>query len=100
MNTRGKHIDTTYLSIDNAEERGFLHRDYIAHCLRWSHVCKQLTKSKKYTTARILDIGCGRELPMAKMLYSSRFTPEKYFGVDYGPIPDESLSMFHTGKFP
>ena len=44
-NARGKKVDTTYLSIDNAEERGFLHRDYIAHCLRWSHVVKYLGTS-------------------------------------------------------
>jgi len=36
-NARGKEIDNTHLSIDQAEARGFLHRDYIAHCLRWSN---------------------------------------------------------------
>ena len=33
-NARGKEIDNTHLSIDQAEARGFIHRDYIAHCLR------------------------------------------------------------------
>ena len=37
-NARGKEIDNTHLSIDQAEARGFIHRDYIAHCLRWTHV--------------------------------------------------------------
>ena len=37
-----RKIDKTMLSIDNAESRGFLHRDYIAHCLRWTHVTKYL----------------------------------------------------------
>ena len=41
-NARGKEIDNTHLSIDQAEERGFIHRDYIAHCLRWTHVAKYL----------------------------------------------------------
>lgn len=98
-NARGKHVDTTYLSLDTAEERGFIHRDYIAHCLRWSHVVKQLYARKAYASARILDIGCGRELPLAKLLYSSRIAPAAYFGVDYGPVEDAALQLFHTGKF-
>jgi len=90
-NARGKSIDKTYLSIDNAEDRGFIHRDYIAHCLRWTHVLKRLYERKTYQTARILDVGCGRELPMAKMLYSSKLIPAAYFGVDVGPVNDEDF---------
>lgn len=99
-NARGKKVDKTYLSVDNAEERGFIHRDYIAHCLRWSHVLKRLNEKKNYQTARLLDIGCGRELPLAKSLYSSRFIVKKYYGVDVGPIEDAALSTFDSGKFP
>jgi 2-polyprenyl-3-methyl-5-hydroxy-6-metoxy-1,4-benzoquinol methylase len=100
-NARGKEVDRTYLSIDQAEERGFIHRDYIAHCLRWSHVCKVLMQKHAYKTARILDIGCGRELPMAKMLYSSKMIPQTYYGVDVGPVNDEDLNIIaKTGKFP
>jgi 2-polyprenyl-3-methyl-5-hydroxy-6-metoxy-1,4-benzoquinol methylase len=98
-NARGKQVDTTYLSLDTAEERGFIHRDYIAHCLRWSHVVKNLYARKSYESARILDIGCGRELPLAKLLYSSRLAPAAYFGVDYGPLEDAAVELFHTGKF-
>lgn len=93
-NAAGKQIDKTFLSIDNAENRGFIHRDYIAHCLRWSHVVKCLYKNNDYRQARILDVGCGKETPLAKMLYSSRLTPAKYIGVDYGPIED-----FNFGKY-
>jgi 2-polyprenyl-3-methyl-5-hydroxy-6-metoxy-1,4-benzoquinol methylase len=100
MNERGKNVDTTYLSIDGAEERGFIHRDYIAHCLRWSHVIKRLGERKNYNTARILDVGCGREMPLAKTLYSSRYIVERYYGIDVGPIPDETLNVFDSGKFP
>lgn len=88
-NARNKSIDKTYLSIDNAEDRGFIHRDYIAHCLRWTHVLKRLYERKTWQTARILDVGCGRELPMAKLLYSSKLIPAAYFGVDVGPVNDE-----------
>lgn len=100
MNERGKSIDKTYLSIDQAEDRGFIHRDYIAHCLRWSHVCKRLYERKTYQSAIILDVGCGRELPMAKMLYSSRLIPRHYFGVDAGPIEDTATAAISNGKFP
>lgn len=85
-NAFGKSIDKTYLSVNNAEKRGFIHRDYIAHCLRWSHVIKYLQQKQRYKTARILDLGCGREIPLLTTLYSSKMLPELYVGVDYGPM--------------
>lgn len=99
-NERGKSIDKTHLSIDNAEARGFIHRDYIAHCLRWSHVIKYLSGHQLYKTADILDIGCGREVPLAKTMYSSRLIPVtgSYTGVDVNRL--EMPEMFSTGKFP
>jgi len=100
MNERGKSVDNTHLSIDTAEERGFIHRDYIAHCLRWSHVMKFLGKGHFYKYANILDIGCGKEIPLAKTMYSSRFVPTegKYTGIDVNRL--EVPEMFRTGKFP
>src|SRR5574343_126250 len=91
-NARGKTVDKTYLSIDNSEDRGFIHRDYIAHCLRWTHVIKRLYERKMWQSARILDIGCGRELPLAKLLYSSKLIPAAYFGVDAGPVDDAEFA--------
>ena len=98
-NERGKSIDKTHLSIDTAEERGFIHRDYIAHCLRWSHVIKWLNIKQRYKRARILDVGCGKEVPMAKTLYSSRYIPEKYVGVDVNKL-DYPAMFTSTNKFP
>lgn len=97
-NKSGKHIDKTHLSIDIAEKRGFIHRDYIAHCLRWTYVVKYLQAKQRYKTARILDIGCGREVPLAKTLYSSRLIVDRYVGIDVNVlvVPD----TFHTGRFP
>ena len=80
-----REIDKTHLSCEQAEERGFLHRDYIAHCLRWRHVVKHL--QNKYKTARILDIGCGKETPLIKTLYTMRMTPEMYTGIDMNKLP-------------
>lgn len=85
-NARGKAIDNTHLSIDQAEERGFLHRDYIAHCLRWTHVVKWVGTSMRYKTARILDVGCGKEMPLAKLLHSSKMAPAYYAGVDVNAL--------------
>lgn len=100
-NKRKLTIDKTFLSLDNAEERGFIHRDYIAHCLRWTHVCKRLMKQHVFKTTKMLDVGCGRELPLARTLYSARLIPIEYVAVDVGPIEDESLSMVaKSGKFP
>lgn len=99
-NERGKSLDKTHLSIDQAETRGFIHRDYIAHCLRWTHVAKFLQQQSRYKSAYILDIGCGKEVPLAKLMYSSRLIPEtgKYVGIDANYL--EMPAMFKTGKFP
>lgn len=95
-NAKGKSIDTTFLSIDTSSERRFIHRDYIAHCLRWSHVVAYLMKNKFYQRAKILDVGCGREVPLLKTLYSNRLTNRDsgglYVGVDYGPINDPNVN--------
>lgn len=97
-NARGKTVDTTFLSLTQAEERGFIHRDYIAHCFRWSHVVKRLMKGGRYKTARILDIGCGRELPFPFLMYSNKMVPAKYVGIDAGPILPEYRDKLMVGK--
>lgn len=97
-NARGKAIDNTHLSIDQAEARGFIHRDYIAHCLRWTHVAKHLQRT--YKTARVLDIGCGVDLPLARLLYSSRLIVKDYVGVEYNGSHKFKLEPFHSGLFP
>lgn len=95
-NAHGRSIDNTHLSIDVAERRGFIHRDYIAHCLRWTHVAKFL--GNKWKDAVIWDVGCGKDLPLAKLLYSSRMITKNYIGFEYNKKVD--LEAFHTGKFP
>lgn len=99
-NARGKEVDTTSLSLDHAEQRGFIHRDYLAHCLRWTHVAAYLHQKKRYQTHHVLDVGCGKEAPLPKLLYSSRLTHTtgSYTGVDYGKLsrPD---SIPNTKKF-
>ena len=67
----------TQLDIEKASERGILHRDYIAHCLRWSHVMKHAKMGQK-----LLDVGCGLNTPMAMTFYANKFRPSKYVGLD------------------
>lgn len=97
-NAKGKTIDNSHLPIDTAEERIMLHRDYLAHCMRWSHVARYMQKN--YATSTVLDLGCGIDLPLAKMLYSNRFIPDEYIGVDYNPSHKFDTRMFSTGTFP
>ena len=59
-----RQYDKTHLSIDLAEERGFIHRDYIAHCFRWSHVTKYLMAQAKYKRVLIMDVGCGKDFTL------------------------------------
>lgn len=100
-NLRGKTVDTTFLSLDMARERGFIHRDYLAHCFRWTHVAKFMHQAGRYKTAHLLDVGCGREAPLPKLLFASRLTHTtgSYTGVDYGPCERPSTISDTTDKF-
>ena len=82
MSNPNRHYDKSHLSIDQAEERGFVHRDYIAHCFRWSHVVKTLMSRHQYKGAHILDVGCGKDQPLPRLLYSNKMTGFKYTGID------------------
>ena len=77
-----RQFDNTHLSLDTAEERGFIHRDYVAHCLRWSHIAK--SAAKHAATNRWVDIGCGVDQPLARLLHVNKFSPREgyYVGVD------------------
>lgn len=66
----------THLPIDVAEEREIVHRDYIAHVLRWSHVIKNCEIGE-----RVLDLGSA-DGPMAMALYTNRYKPQLYMGCD------------------
>ena len=94
-NAYGKTVDTTFLSPERALERGIIHRDYIAHCARWSHILKVLIADKR-RDIRVLDVGCGREVPLARTIYTNKVSGKiDYMGVDAGPV---DTAMF-TGKW-
>ena len=98
-NVRGKSIDNTHLSIDLAEDRILIHRDYISHCVRWSHVIKFLLQNHRYKNCRVLDIGCGVDLPLAKMMLSNRIAPLEYIGLDYNHSSKFALDKFANTRF-
>lgn len=107
-NARGRAVDTTCLSTHGfIEKRGCVHRDYLSHCLRWSHVVRFMTRRKLHQEAHLLDVGCGREAPLAAILYSMSLTHTSgsYTGVDYGNIDksyflQQERASFHATWLP
>lgn len=81
-----REFDHTHLSLDTAEARGFIHRDYLAHCLRWSHIARAAAKG--FATHRWVDIGCGVDQPLARLLHVNKHSPRDgyYLGVDINPL--------------
>jgi len=96
-NARGKEIDGTHLSVEQANARGFLHRDYIAHCLRWTKICKDMNKGAAYRTSDIIDVGCGKDMPLARTLMTSRMAPRSYTGIEWNKM--DVPSMFDNTSF-
>ena len=68
-------FNRTHLSVETAMQRVQLHRDYIAHAARYSHVVgKHLlsTKTRKLNEGNgptVLDIGCGPELQLLNSMH-------------------------------
>ncbi|MCP5016175.1 MAG: class I SAM-dependent methyltransferase [Ketobacter sp.] len=81
QNAHGKVVDQTFLSILNSLYQGMIHRDYMTHCLRWSHALRFLMSSDiRKQGIRVLEIGCGKETPFAIELVSD---DEKYKNIDH-----------------
>ena len=85
-----KYYDKTHLDIYDAYQQGLIHRDYIAHCHRWSFIVNYLEKrdrrykgDERYKHTRILDVGCGKQVPLFRTLCANRLSGvESYTGVD------------------
>ena len=106
------NFDNTHLSIDSAYERGLIHKDYLAHCLRWSFLatrflhrtdpvwalkCGGDPKYHRFYHARILDFGCGIDMPLFKILCTNKKTKlPRYMAVDINELAvPEKLSLIH-----
>ena len=91
---KNEAFDRTDLSIENAYNTGVLHRDYIAHCMRWTFVLDWLAKSDpkygkggRYNNVRVFDAGCGKDLMLYKTLCSNKYGKiPHYTGVDINKL--------------
>lgn len=77
-----REFDTTALKRGGSNERG-VHRDYAAHYFRWGFAGRFSNNA-----TRILDVGCGTDLPLVAILNHPRnLVPKAYTGVDYNKEP-------------
>ena len=106
-------FDKTHLDVARYNRRGVIHRDYIAHCHRWSFVQRwtvtrdlndryldtdgAMRGKMKHKNTHVLDIGCGKDLMLYKALVSNKVSPLSYTGVDINKleVPDD----FKGSKF-
>lgn len=61
------------------------HKDYLGHILRWGFAARYVNRN-----SRILDVGCGQDLPFMRSLGGSNINtvPSLYVGVDLNKISD------------
>jgi len=60
-----------------------VHRDYAAHFFRWGFAFQRI----EYQRTRVLDLGCGQEIPLARVLsFRLSAVPALYVGVDLNKI--------------
>ncbi len=64
----------------------YVHRDYAAHFFRWGWVRRALA-TQRYDEGRVLDVGCGTEIPLARVfqIYPASI-PKLYVGVDLNKV--------------
>ena len=73
----GRRYDVTQLK-ESGHGR-LVHRDYAAHFFRWGWASRFIKGGK----TRVLDVGCGQDLPLVKILTASlSVVPKVYVGVD------------------
>ena len=88
MNRYREQYNRTHLSVETAMQRIQLHRDYIAHASRYSHVVGKYFLSNKIRLSNggegpsVLDIGCGPELQLLNSLHCNRAKVSEYLGLE------------------
>jgi hypothetical protein len=85
--TEDGKFDTTHLSPEKAWRIG---RDYLAHCIRYGFPMKVI-KEHFGAGARILEMGCGKEIPLFRTLTCDHsavkyYKPAAYVGADLNVI--------------
>ena len=97
-----RDFDQTYLS--GKSHGAWLHRDYTAHFFRWAFV-ERFTRmfNQGGGKARLLEIGCGPERPLPKILHKTKASRTGfYLGLDLnktrrpgGPAWDNYIEEFN-----
>ena len=79
----GREFDQTQLKL--AQFKYQPHKDYLGHIFRWGFATKFVDRSKK-----VLDVGCGQEMPFARSLGGSNpnSVPSLYVGCDLNKIKE------------
>lgn len=75
-----------------------VHRDYAAHYFRWGWAVSQRANGVGLAGKKVLDIGCGVDLPL---MYAGRYPsalPELYVGVDLNKLKDLSPGLAKRAK--
>jgi len=80
-NDFSRRFDKTQLK---STSHGFtVHRDYAAHYFRWGFAFQRI----QYQKTKILDLGCGQECPLARVLsFRLAAVPALWVGVDLNKI--------------
>lgn len=75
-----RRFDQTQLK--EATHGSKVHRDYLAHVFRWGFTSKWVRQGN-----RVLDVGCGQDLPLLKSLLTwGNYIPDEYVGVDFNRL--------------
>lgn len=76
-----RKFDQTQLKMSQFQYQA--HKDYLGHIFRWGFASKYVNPK-----TRVLDVGCGQEMPFARSLGGANPTsvPTKYVGVDLNKI--------------
>lgn len=84
-NDENAEYDTTQLRSSQYAHR--VHRDYLAHVLRWAWAGRFIGDGKTLSK-RVIEPGCGQDLPLfGVMRMQQSYLPDLYVGVDLNGIP-------------
>lgn len=85
--------DKTQLSMLQGMNLMRIHRDYLAHAIRYEFLIPRIKKSGEQ--AMVLDIGCG-DVPLMRAMRSSMLRPKLYLGVDVRPQMIDKVNDYYA----
>jgi 2-polyprenyl-3-methyl-5-hydroxy-6-metoxy-1,4-benzoquinol methylase len=85
--------DKTQLSMLAGMNLMRIHRDYLAHAIRYEFLIQRIKKSGE--DAMVLDIGCG-DVPLMRAMRSSMLRPKFYLGLDVRPQMIKKVQDYYS----